>query len=129
MEDNISERGLKARLLWLERAAALYDQYVLDRKNGEYYAGSMYGMCHFMRMAAQEEPEVVKLIDETGDGGTDLLWCVLKLKTLQKLIPNFNHQYLGGRGSVYWWPTDDYQSRQSAFKKLIDEYRAKLEAL
>lgn len=38
MEDNISEQGLKTRLLWLERAAALYDQYVLDRKNGEYYA-------------------------------------------------------------------------------------------
>lgn len=130
MEDNISEQGLKTRLLWLERAASLYDQYVLDRKNEEYYAGSMYGMCHFMRRAAIEEPEVAKLIDdETEDGGCDLLVGVVKPEILQQLIPNFNSQYLGGGGGVYWWPTYDHASRQLAFKKLIDEYKAKLEAL
>lgn len=130
MEDNISERGLKVRLQWLERAADLYDQYVLERKSANIYSGCGYGMCHFMRRAAQEEPEVAKLIDiETEDGGVDLLWNVLRSETLQQLIPNFNSQYLGGRGSTYWWPTDDYASRQAAFKKLIDEYKAKLEAL
>lgn len=130
MEDNISEQGLKVRLLWLERAAALYDQYDYALRHEMSRGESSCGMCYFMRKVALEEPEVAKLIDtETEDGGVDLLWHTLRLETLQKLIPNFNHQHLGGRADVYWWPTYDHASRQAAFKKLIDEYKAKLEAL
>lgn len=130
MEDNISEQGLKTRLLWLERAATLYDQYDYAYRHGMCRGESECGMCYFMRKVALEEPEVIKLIDtETEDGGADLAWGVLTSKTLQQLIPNFNSQYLGGRADVYWWPTYDHASRQLAFKKLIDEYKAKLEAL
>lgn len=80
MEDNISEQGLKTRLLWLERAATLYDQYDYAYRHGMCRGESECGMCYFMRKVALEEPEVIKLIDtenrrrwrRSGMGRTDV---------------------------------------------------------
>lgn len=49
-----------------------------------------------------------------------------KMRSVRKLIPEFNPEFLGGEDSLFWWDPIDKKSRIKAFDKLIKIYSKKV---
>ena len=48
------------------------------------------------------------------------------IRSVRKLIPEFNPEFLGGENKLFWWDTTDKESRIKAFDKLIKIYSKKV---